>query len=174
MTGLTTGASCTKAPYTRPRNSTGKTHRFARRVLCEAAEDLGEPTFLIEQRGNREHVPRPKVYTRRVSRQNSAPTEFLAEFRRETRSCVRGLTPIYPLLAQFLFLLPSSPLSAQIPPNIPPLKNLHPHMPLSSTNTPSQHITSPPFPPTSTSHHPHIPPFSTNPPSQHKMLVRSV
>ena len=36
-----------KAPYTRPRNSTGKTHRFARRVPCEAPEDLSEPNFPI-------------------------------------------------------------------------------------------------------------------------------
>ena len=81
----------------------GKTHRFARQVPCEAPEDLGEPKFPIEQRGNREHVLYflaevlvgflgRKCTHGRVSRQNSAPTEFLAEFCRETRSCVPGLT----------------------------------------------------------------------------------
>ena len=91
-----------EAAYTRPRNSTGKTHRFVRRVPCEAAEDLGELKFPIEQRGNREHVLYflaevlvgflgRKCTHGRVSRQNLAPSEFLAEFCRETRSCVRGL-----------------------------------------------------------------------------------
>ena len=94
-----------EALYTHPRNSTSKTHSFARRVSCEAAEDLAVPNFLIEQRGNREHVLYfldeilvgflgRKCRHGRVSRRNTAPTEFLAEFCQETRPCVRDLRPI--------------------------------------------------------------------------------
>ena len=92
-----------EASYTRPRNSTGETHRFTRRVPCEAIEKLDKPIFSIPVKEIENMLSlwlvefldsflNENVHTTGLLGKKLSPSKFLAVFFRETRSCVRGLT----------------------------------------------------------------------------------